>query len=180
MHWFNGKLRFFVNNYNGANSYVEATIPTGSWSHVAGTYDGAALKLYVNGVLAATANYSTPIVHSAQPLQIGRGGGNSFYWKGGLDEVAVYGTALTGGQVQSHYLRARPWERVRRAGECRHVRSHDDRGRHPQRRRLCLDRARELLPGQYSNSHHGQRRHRAERRLPTRHSWLLTPARTTT
>ncbi len=54
-----GKLRFFINSYNG--NYAEATIPMGSWSYAAGTYDGATIKLYVNGVLVASTNYTAPI-----------------------------------------------------------------------------------------------------------------------
>ncbi|HVT26923.1 MAG TPA: right-handed parallel beta-helix repeat-containing protein, partial [Lacipirellulaceae bacterium] len=106
MHWISGKLRFFINSYSG--SYVEAAVPTGSWSFVTGTYDGATIKLYVNGVLVASSNYSAPINNSAQPLQVGRGGGNNYYWKGGLDEVGVYGTALTADQVKVHYSRSDP------------------------------------------------------------------------
>jgi parallel beta-helix repeat protein len=106
MYWNSGKLRFFVNNYNGTNTYVEATVPTGSWSHVVGTYDGTALKFYINGALVATTAYNLPIVQSAQPVEVGKGAGGNYLWKGGLDELAIYGTALTAGQVQSHYLRA--------------------------------------------------------------------------
>lgn len=106
MHWISGKLRFFINSYAG--NYVEAAIPTGSWSFVTGTYDGTTIKLYVNGVLVASTNYNAPINHSAQPLQVGRGGGNDYYWKGGLDELGVYGTALTADQIKLHYLRTDP------------------------------------------------------------------------
>ncbi|MEX2185792.1 MAG: right-handed parallel beta-helix repeat-containing protein [Pirellulales bacterium] len=102
MYWNAGKLRFFINQYNGG--FVEASVATGAWSHVAGTYDGATIKLYVNGNLAASAAYSTPINSSAQPLQIGRGQGG-YFWKGRIDEFSVYGTALAAGQIATHYSR---------------------------------------------------------------------------
>jgi hypothetical protein len=97
------KLRFFVNNWSGPST-VEADVPKNQWSHVAGTYDGSALKLYVNGVLVASTNYSAPINHSLQPLLIGAGQGG-YYWRGLLDEVAIYPTALSAAQIAAHYQR---------------------------------------------------------------------------
>ena len=59
-----------------------------------GTYDGSALRLYVNGLLVDNARLlPTRRSASAQPLRIGGGGSNNFFWKGGMDEVAVYAVA---------------------------------------------------------------------------------------
>ena len=96
-------LRFFVNSYTGAGA-IETPVTKGSWSHVVATYDGSTLNLYVNGVLATSKSYSTPITNSLQELSVGEGAGG-YYWRGGLDEVAVYGTALTAAQVAQHYSR---------------------------------------------------------------------------
>jgi hypothetical protein len=97
-----GKLSFFVNNHQSNN--IQAAIPAERWSHVVGTYDGAALRLYVNGELVATKAFTAAIVHSAQPLLIGSEPiGRE--WKGALDEVAVYGQALTAERIREHYER---------------------------------------------------------------------------
>jgi parallel beta-helix repeat protein len=101
MVWLSDKLRFFVNNYNGAGK-VEATITKGQWSHVVGTYDSGALKIYVNGTEVASTSYAVPITHATQPLYIGSSFG-SWNWKGKLDEVAVYSGALSAAQVAQHY-----------------------------------------------------------------------------
>ena len=46
-----GNIRFFVKNY--ASYKVEYAVDLNQWTHVAGTYDGSQLKLYVDGVLRA-------------------------------------------------------------------------------------------------------------------------------
>ena len=51
--------------------------PPNTWSHLAATYDGATLRLYVNGVLVATpGGRPGAITTSTNPLQIG---GDSIY-----------------------------------------------------------------------------------------------------
>ena len=72
-----------------------------TWSHLALTYDGSTLRLYVNGVqltgLAQTGN----ITSSANPLQIGGDSIFGQYFKGTIDEVRVYNTALNQSQIQT-------------------------------------------------------------------------------
>jgi autotransporter-associated beta strand protein/parallel beta-helix repeat protein len=97
----NTNIRFFVNNYN--TTQVQGAIAVGQWSHVVGTYDGANLKLYINGVLAGSLAYSGPINHSTAPLLIGSGG-SGYDWLGTIDETAVYGRALSAAEIQGHYL----------------------------------------------------------------------------
>src|SRR5262249_17836064 len=73
------------------------------FTHVAATYDGTKLSLYLDGQLAATTLYSQPINHSTAALQIGQGNGSTGNtWTGSLDEVAFYGRALTAADVSSH------------------------------------------------------------------------------
>lgn len=48
-------------------------ISLNTWMHIAATYSGTDLKLYVNGVEDATAAVTTPMVASAQSLCIGEG-----------------------------------------------------------------------------------------------------------
>ena len=51
--------------------YGASLLPTNTWTHLAVTYDKAALRLYVNGVQASSVAYTGDIVTSANPLQIG-------------------------------------------------------------------------------------------------------------
>ncbi len=70
-----------------------------TWSHLATTYDGATLRLYVNGVQVASRARAGAIETSAGALRIG---GNSVwgeYFQGRIDEVRVYNRALTAAQI---------------------------------------------------------------------------------
>jgi hypothetical protein len=73
-----------------------------SWTHVASTYDGNTLRVYVNGVQAGTSTArSGPITPGNGPLSIG---GNSIWgewFKGVIDEVRVYDRSLSAAEIQS-------------------------------------------------------------------------------
>ena len=76
-------------------------LPLNTWSHLAATYDGAALRLYVNGALLSTRAVTGSITASANPLRIG---GNNIwgeFFNGVIDEVRVYNRALTAQEIQS-------------------------------------------------------------------------------
>lgn len=96
--WYQDKLRFHVNHYTGAGT-VDTDITKGVWSHVVASFDGAALRLYVNGVLAASKNYATPVSYVNYQTTIGG------TWRGGIDEVAIYDRPLTASQILAHYQR---------------------------------------------------------------------------
>ena len=69
------------------------------WKHVAMTYDGSTLRLYVNGVLASSAagTHGT----NNNPLVLGQWSLGTEYWNGLIDEVRVYTRALTAGEIQT-------------------------------------------------------------------------------
>src|SRR5262249_6425368 len=55
------------------SAFSSSTIPLNQWIHVAGTYDGTTVAVYVNGQLQGTAVYSTsqPIFPGTDDLGIG-------------------------------------------------------------------------------------------------------------
>lgn len=70
-------------------------LPLNTWTHLAMTYDGANLRVYVNGAQVATQSVTGSVGVSALPLRIG---GNSVwgeYFTGRIDEAHVYNRALT-------------------------------------------------------------------------------------
>jgi hypothetical protein len=85
--------------YDQTNTTI---IPTGTWTQLAGVYDGASVNLYVNGVLHQT----TPAPELAQPYNspvfLGAQIEGAFFG-GTLDEAAIYDHALTGAQLINHY-----------------------------------------------------------------------------
>jgi concanavalin A-like lectin/glucanase superfamily protein len=76
-------------------------VPLNTWTHLAATYDGAMLRLYVNGVQAGTRAQTGNITVSASPLRIGGNAVWGEYFAGLIDEVRVYNRALTATEIQT-------------------------------------------------------------------------------
>ena len=98
---FDGKLQF-----QAGGGVVETAAPLlGAWTHVAGTYDGATLRLYVNGVDVADQAYATPIAYDTAGLTIGaRDAGASYQLAfGSVDEVRVWNTARAASDIAANY-----------------------------------------------------------------------------
>jgi hypothetical protein len=70
---------------------------------VTGTFDGSHAILYVDGSQVATETFTAP-GNTNFPLYIGRYyGANGYGWNGVIDEVRLYGRALTATEVMSIY-----------------------------------------------------------------------------
>src|SRR5262249_42596446 len=78
-----------------------AALPVNTWSHLASTFDGSALRLYVNGIQVASRAQSVPIQTSSGALTIGGDGLYGQFWIGKIDEVRIYNRALTATEIQS-------------------------------------------------------------------------------
>jgi len=66
-----------------------------TWAHLAATFDGASLKLYVNGSLVSQQAVAGSVTTSSGALRIG---GNTLWdehYAGLIDEVRIYRRALT-------------------------------------------------------------------------------------
>jgi len=99
------KIRFNI-VVSGSTYTAEqiSRLPPNFWYHVVGTYDGSAVKLYVNGVLEATTIISGTITNSNQVISIGRRNvGPDSYFNGNITNISYYSYPLTLAQVLSHY-----------------------------------------------------------------------------
>jgi hypothetical protein len=73
----------------------------GAWTHVALTYDGAAMRLYVNGVLATSRATVGALQTTTSPLWIGGNSPWGEYFQGLIDDVRVYDRALSQADIQT-------------------------------------------------------------------------------
>lgn len=70
------------------------------WTHVAATWDGSDLSLYINGALAATATQTVVPFVNAEDLYLGSIDGTQFYWDGDMDEISIWSTSKTETEIQ--------------------------------------------------------------------------------
>jgi hypothetical protein len=96
--------------YAGAYGEVfgTAALAPNTWTHLAATYDGAMLKLYVDGALVASQAQTGALTPSTNALSIGGDSLYGQYFTGRIDEVRVYNTALTLAQIQTDLSTALP------------------------------------------------------------------------
>lgn len=86
---------------NGITLTCNTVLNVSQWYNVAATYDGSNLKLYLNGNLVISQAAPGPIAADASPLTLGRNPITSTnFFKGKIDEVRVFNSALTASQLQ--------------------------------------------------------------------------------
>lgn len=84
----------------------------GQWHYLAATYDGAILRLYVDGAQVATTTTTATTPFSGywraglENLSGWPTAPTGTTFAGGLDELAVYATALTATRISAHYTAA--------------------------------------------------------------------------
>jgi hypothetical protein len=105
---FGNRAAFFFTTSDNVEHILSGTsvIPTGTFSHVAATFDGQIASIYVNGVLENTISVSGVLTNSNAPVVIGNGGGGCISEFAGLiefdgliDEVEIFDRALTADEI---------------------------------------------------------------------------------
>lgn len=106
-----GKLKVILGNTAPATSPVVQTdfSDTAGFHLVAFTYDGATVKLYLDGVLKDSQLFTGTIMNTPYNLTIGRRSGNGNdgqgdVFGGKIDEVQIFGGALSTAQIQSIFV----------------------------------------------------------------------------
>lgn len=103
----NGKVGFAVNPTPNAGSSA-STLQLNTWTHLAMTYDGAYVRLYINGVLDASYAQSGPIQTTSNWLAFGckptgpwGGAGTYAYFNGIIDDARIYNGARNQTEIQA-------------------------------------------------------------------------------
>jgi hypothetical protein len=102
-----GKLRFILNGgAGGADLFGTSSVTDNIFHHVAATYDGSVMKIYIDGVLDAQKSVAMTINYPANhPFVIYRReyGGSSMpeNFPGQIDELGFYSRALSAAEIQA-------------------------------------------------------------------------------
>jgi hypothetical protein len=100
-------IYFAVTTNNGLQN-AGACITKGVWHHVAGTYDGQAVRFYLDGRIPVSPNgtsgvvaHSGTLIQNDLPVSIGWNGAFGEVWAGRIDEVQIFNRALDAAEVQA-------------------------------------------------------------------------------
>jgi len=112
----NGTAQFAT--FTGGTDIVVGTtdLDDGEWHHIAGTYDGSNIRIYVDGVEENSTGASGSINTNTAPVRIGAGSGGSGTenpFDGEAGHGAIWDVALTAQEIASLAVGASPL-RVRR------------------------------------------------------------------
>jgi hypothetical protein len=103
-------VRFYISGSGNSwpSAASAATVKTGEWTHIAGTYDSKAIKVYINGKLDGETANNEGIFASDVPAWIGGYGGaddkefgSNRHFPGVVDEVRYWSGALTDKEIQA-------------------------------------------------------------------------------
>jgi fibronectin type 3 domain-containing protein len=83
------------------NVAAPSALAVNSWTHLAMTFDGGNLTVWVNGVNVASQAQTSPLTTSSMPLQIGGDSIYGQYFTGTIDEVRIYNRALSQNEIQA-------------------------------------------------------------------------------
>lgn len=93
------QLQFVIETGVGQQKLNSPTVlTTGTWYHVAATYDGASMKIYINGVLDASQPTTGAIVAN-DVFNFGRNYADSRILDGAIDEVRVWTRVLPATEI---------------------------------------------------------------------------------
>jgi hypothetical protein len=98
----NGRVEFGFGNGTSTTSMstVANVLPAGQWNQVVSTYDGIAIRLYINGTLYASSTstqtpYSTPVRYIGTLSSTA-----TSFFKGDVEEVALWTRALSQNEIR--------------------------------------------------------------------------------
>jgi hypothetical protein len=96
----NGVPAFTISIPTTSSAYGPDQMPLASWVHLAGTYDGTDIKVYVNGTLAGTTNHPGT-TSGISELHFCRFMVGSSFLDGAIDEVRIWNIVRTEQEISA-------------------------------------------------------------------------------
>src|SRR5882672_7516671 len=82
-------------------AYGSRQLRSARWTHLAETFDGSAVRIYVNGTLRSTTLAAGSLPASTSPLRFGGDSVASEFFRGLIDDARVYSRALSASEITS-------------------------------------------------------------------------------
>ena len=104
-------IHFEIGRPKPQNSFglsAPGPVPDGVWHHLAATWDGQEMRIYLNGIPLGKTAYSGEYSASKGPLRIGFANAGIGSLKLDVDEVAIFNRALPGAEILRHAHFAAP------------------------------------------------------------------------
>ena len=83
-------------------AFGNSQLALNTWTHLAATYDGSLVRMYVNGNLTGSTAATGNMAASTDPMRIGGNSSWGEYFNGVIDEVRVYSRALPQSEIQAN------------------------------------------------------------------------------
>jgi hypothetical protein len=96
------RLKTGSNPASGTTTLIadSGNLQSGAWHHVAATYDGATMQLYLDGVLVGSTAKTGPVaINSSVSAWIGGNPVGGLFWSGAIDDVRIYTEGLSAADV---------------------------------------------------------------------------------
>ena len=98
----NSNLRQLVFSIGGVElKYIDEPLQSDKWFHIAASYDGIMMRLYLNGILRKEFNYSGLIRVNNSRLKLGNDSFNTTPFVGSIDDFSMYSYALSDSVIAS-------------------------------------------------------------------------------
>ena len=98
-----GYPRIALNGTGNPNATASSVFTAGVWTHVAATYDGATLTLYIDGVSVATTATTVDPGNQASDLTIARWPNSNSYTDATISDVVLFDDPLSATEVATLY-----------------------------------------------------------------------------
>ncbi|GAG10230.1 unnamed protein product, partial [marine sediment metagenome] len=104
---FAGSWNYYLALYDGSvvvglpeSEFESASVNLNEWSHLAATYDGLNLRIFINGSEVGSLDIPGVVLASQRPVTIGSSISGE-YFSGRIDEIRIYDRALTATEIQA-------------------------------------------------------------------------------
>lgn len=97
--------RFGYYNLNNGWSNFVTTVTYNEWQHVVFVYNSTNMNVYKNGIAGTSTAVTAPSSTATNKNYVGSGFASTYYFKGHIDEVAIYNRTLSAAEIEEHYLR---------------------------------------------------------------------------